>query len=108
VRGQFLGDALAISGGTQHDGSTQVKLEGHQYRGAAQAIHRAFAAAPAGAHVWRHPLQRHGVGAPAPARLTIESGLVGLGVDLPVPLRKGAQDSLPLRMDLLPLASTDP
>jgi uncharacterized protein YhdP len=29
--------------------------------------------------------------------VTIESSLVGLGVDLPVPLRKGAQDSLPLR-----------
>nr|WP_198979910.1 YhdP family protein [Herbaspirillum sp. ASV7] len=109
VRGQFLGDALAISGGTQHDGSTQVKLEGainiealrKQYT--EPSLQRLLARMSGGTRYNATVLVRQ-----RQPELTIESSLLGLGVDLPVPLRKGAQDSLPLRMDVLPLASTDP
>ncbi len=109
VRGQFLGDALAITGGTQHDGSTQVRLDGalniealrKQYT--EPSLQRLLARMSGGTRYNATVLVRQ-----HQPEVTIESSLAGLGVDLPAPLRKAAQESLPMRMDVLPLASTDP
>ncbi|MFJ3058937.1 YhdP family protein [Herbaspirillum sp. NPDC087042] len=109
VRGQFLGDALAITGGTQHDGTTQVRLDGainiealrKQYT--EPSLQRLLARMSGGTRYNATVLVRQ-----HQPEVTIESSLLGLGVDLPAPLRKGAQESLAMRMDVLPLASTDP
>lgn len=109
VRGQFLGDNLAISGGTQKDGSSQVRLDGainienlrKQYP--EPSLQRLLARFSGGTRYSATVLVRQ-----HQPEVTVESSLAGLGVDLPVPLRKGVQDSLPMRFDLLPLASSDP
>ncbi|EOA04884.1 hypothetical protein HFRIS_009739 [Herbaspirillum frisingense GSF30] len=109
VRGQFLGDSLAISGGTQKDGSSQVRLEGavnvealrRQYT--EPSLQRLLARLSGSARYTATVQVRQ-----RQPEVSIESNLAGLGLDLPAPLRKGAQDVLPLRVDLLPLASPDP
>lgn len=109
VRGQFLGDNLAISGGTQKDGSSQVRLEGainidnlrKQYP--EPSLQRLLARFSGGTrYTATVQVRQH------QPEVSIDSNLAGLGVDLPLPLRKGVQDSLPMHLDLLPLASADP
>lgn len=109
VRGQFLGDTLAISGGTQRDGSTQVRLDGaisidalrKQY--SEPSLQRLLARMSGGTRYSATVQVRQ-----RQPEISIESSLAGLGVDLPAPLGKAAQDSLPMRMEVLPLASADP
>lgn len=109
VRGQFLGDALTISGGTQKDGSSQMRLEGainvdmlrKQYP--EPSLQRLLARLSGTTRYNATVLVRQ-----HQPEVVVESSLAGLGVDLPVPLRKSAQESLPLRFELLPLASADP
>jgi uncharacterized protein YhdP len=107
VRGQFLGDSLAISGGTQKDGSSQVRLEGGQCRGAAQAIHRAFAAAPAGTPVGSARYTATVQVRQRQPEVSIESNLAGWGWTCRA-LAQGRAGQPAAALDLLPLASSDP
>ncbi|WDZ97360.1 YhdP family protein [Herbaspirillum sp. WKF16] len=109
VRGNFLGDAVAITGGTQADGSSQARLNGAVNIEALRKLYtepslqRLLARLSGGARYTASVLVRQ-----HQPEVIIESTLAGLGSELPAPLRKPAQDSLPLRFELLPAPSGDP
>ncbi|MCA1323280.1 YhdP family protein [Herbaspirillum sp. alder98] len=109
VRGQFLGDNVALSGGTQRDGSSLVRLDGainiemlrRQY--SEPSMQRLLARMEGGAR-YSATVQVRG----HRPELVVESNLAGLAVNLPAPLNKAAGDNLPMRFDLQPVASSDP
>jgi uncharacterized protein (TIGR02099 family) len=109
IRGQFLGDAVAIAGGTQGDGSSQVRLDGAVNIEALRKLYtepsmqRLLARLSGGARYTASVLVRQ-----HRPEVVIESSLAGLAADLPAPLKKSAQDSLPLRFELQPAPSGDP
>ncbi|KAF1046585.1 MAG: hypothetical protein GAK35_00975 [Herbaspirillum frisingense] len=109
VRGQFLGDAVAITGGTQRDGSSQVRLDGAINIEALRKLYpeaslqRLLARLSGGTRYSASVLVRQ-----HQPEVIVESSLAGLGSDLPAPLRKSQQDALPLRFELMPAASADP
>lgn len=108
LAGNVLGGPVVISGGTQRDGSTLVKLDG---AATADGIARFAAAVPAKrlakrlsgtaryAAVVRVKNQRPDI--------TVESSLAGMAIDLPAPLNKTAGESLPLRIALAPVGLFD-
>jgi uncharacterized protein (TIGR02099 family) len=108
VRGQFLGDNVALTGGTQRDGSSLVRLDGainiemlrRQY--SEPSIQRLLARMDGGARYNATVLVRG-----HRPELVVESNLAGLAVNLPAPLSKAAADNLPMRFDLQPVASGD-
>jgi uncharacterized protein (TIGR02099 family) len=108
IRGQFLGDNVAVTGGTQHDGSTQVKLEGMV---AIDGLRKSYT---------EPMMQRLLAHVSGSARYTasvivrqhrpeviVESNLLGLGMNFPTPLVKAANESMPLRFELQTQASND-
>ncbi|WP_348635321.1 YhdP family protein [Herbaspirillum sp. LeCh32-8] len=109
VRGTFLGDAVAITGGTQADGSSQVRLNGainiealrKQYT--EPSLQRLLARLSGGARYSASVLVRQ-----HQPEVIVESSLAGLGSELPAPLKKAPQDSLPMRFELTPAPSSDP
>ncbi len=103
VGASFLGGPLALSGGTQKDGSIAIRLGGTL---SAEGM-RLGAAAPAAA------LQRLGARLSGSTpytgavtvrdgrrSVTLESSLAGLGLELPAPLNKPQATTLPLRFTL--------
>ncbi len=103
MQGSFAGGPILLSGGTQPDGSTAVKIDGNV---TADGIIRA---AP-GAEVRRIARRLSGA-----ARYTanvkvrneklefaLESSLAGMAMDLPAPLQKVAAASLPFRLAVVP------
>ena len=109
VRGQFMGDGVAITGGTQRDGSTQVRLDGAINIEALRKLYpeasmqRLLARLSGGARYTASVLVRQ-----HQPEVLVESSLAGLGSNLPAPLRKPAQDSLPMRFELQPVPTNDP
>ncbi|EJN06408.1 YhdP family protein [Herbaspirillum sp. YR522] len=109
VRGQFLGDNVALTGGTQRDGSSLVRLDGainvemlrRQY--GEPSMQRLLARMEGGAR-YSATVQVRG----HRPELVVESNLAGLAVNLPAPLNKAAADNLPMRFELQPVASGDP
>jgi len=104
----FLGGTVAISGGTQRDGTTQIRLDGSVN---AEAAARSLTA-PAAKRVMKKISGSTRYVASFRLRnqrpeLTIESSLVGLALDFPVPLQKPASEIWPLRVTALPLPPTD-
>lgn len=108
LKGNLLGGAVAISGGSQKDGSVRVRLDG---LATAEGLRKAIPASigdrlaerlggstryTAGIHVRKRQPE-----------IIVESGLQGLTLNLPAPLRKSAGESLPLRFEMLPLASPE-
>ncbi len=108
VRGgqaRALGGDLAFEGGTQRDGSLHFTGTG---RASAEGLRRAveLPAAPRLAQLasGQAPYQlqlgfNHGQ-----AEIGISSSLAGMALDLPAPLRKEAESSLPLRVQITPTA----
>jgi len=96
MQGIFLGGPVVLSGGTQRDGSTAVKIDGSV---TAEGIARA---AP-GPDVKRLARRLSGIaryGASVKVRnqrldFSLDSSLGGLAMDLPSPLQKVASESLP-------------
>ncbi|WP_432240985.1 YhdP family protein [Herbaspirillum robiniae] len=109
VRGVFLGDAVAMTGGTQADGSSQVRLNGAINIEALRKLYtepslqRLLARLSGGARYTASVLVRQ-----HQPEVIVESSLAGLGSELPAPLKKAAQDSLPMRFELMPAPSSDP
>ncbi|WP_343587433.1 YhdP family protein [Herbaspirillum sp.] len=109
VRGQFMGDSVALTGGTQRDGSTQVRLDGAVNIDALRKLYpeasmqRLLARLSGGARYTASVLVRQ-----HQPEVVVESSLAGLGSALPAPLRKSAPESLPLRFELQPAPSSDP
>lgn len=108
IKSSFLGGPVNITGGTQRDGTTLVKADGSL---TAEGVRK----------VYTTPLTRRSSerisgstrystsirvknGQP---EITVESGLVGLALDFPAPLRKAANENMPLRFDLTSLPSGD-
>lgn len=97
LAGSFIGGPVAISGGSQRDGSIQVRLGG-------------AVTADGLAKTWPSPqmqrVARHFSGGARYTGLvtardrqyavTVDSNLAGLGLDFPAPLAKNAADLLPL------------
>ncbi|MDB5764944.1 MAG: hypothetical protein JWQ21_3939 [Herminiimonas sp.] len=108
IKGGFLGGPVAISGGTQHDGTTAVKAEGSlsseglrkTYPGSApqRLLQRITGSTRYSALInvkKQHP------------EITVESSLQGIAIDFPAPLHKAAGESLPLKFELTDAASDD-
>jgi uncharacterized protein (TIGR02099 family) len=108
IKAIFVGGPVTLAGGMSKDGAIQVKADGmltaiglrRAYPAPAmqKLIDRVSGSARYAATVRvknRHP------------DVLVESNLAGLGIDLPVPLRKSANDTTPLRFELLGLPSSD-
>lgn len=104
----FLGSPVSLSGGTQRDGSTQIKLDGSVNPDAASRV----MAAPIAKRVLKKISGSTRYTANLKIRnqrpeLTIESSMVGLALDFPTPLQKLPIESWPLRLTLQPLPAPD-
>ncbi len=108
LAGNLLGTPVVLSGGTQRDGSTQVKLDGvltadalarHAPGAQGRRLAKRLAGTARYAAVVKVRNQR--------PEITFDSSLAGLAIDLPAPLNKAAADSLPLRVALVPLGSPE-
>jgi uncharacterized protein (TIGR02099 family) len=108
VKAGFLGGAAAISGGTQRDGTTSVRVEGNM---SSDGLRKAYPTP-----VMQRLLQQIVGGTRYAAvinvkkqhpEILVESGLQGIALNFPVPLRKAANESLPLRFELTGRPSND-
>jgi uncharacterized protein (TIGR02099 family) len=108
IRSHFLGGPVTISGGTQRDGSILVKADGTLSADGVRKVYGTAATRGALARVSgsarysttvrvanRHP------------EIIVDSNLAGIELNFPAPLRKAANDSLPLRFELTGLPSAD-
>jgi uncharacterized protein (TIGR02099 family) len=101
LAGGFIGGPVAISGGSQRDGSIQVRLggaitvDGLRKTWPAPAMQRVASHLSGGArYTGLITAREHHYS------VTVDSNLAGLGLDLPAPLAKGAADALPMRFVL--------
>lgn len=99
VRGQLFGDQVRISGGSKPGSSVVVNAEG---RATVDGLRPIFD------HPWRRRLAgaaRYNATVAVKegrAHITFESPLEGVSSSLPAPLSKGAAETLPLRLEVLP------
>lgn len=108
MHGNFIGGPVLLSGGTQRDGSTTVKIDGSV---TADGIVRA---AP-GTEAKRLARRLSGNARYAASvrvrnqrmEFSLDSPLSGLAMDLPAPLQKVASESLPLRLTIVPAGQSD-
>ena len=101
VRGRFMGGPVGISGGTRAGRGVEILARGD-------------ASIDAAGPLFDHPLRKHLSGSfgyfltvraeEGAARVSFESPLRGLESSLPAPLAKSAADSLPLRVEVNPVA----
>lgn len=108
IKSNFLGGPVTISGGTQRDGNILVKADGML---TADGIRKVYATP-----VTRNSTERINGStryrtavrvANGRPEILVESNLVGIGLDFPAPLRKAANESLPLRFELTGLPPND-
>ncbi len=107
VNANFLGGTTTLTGATRPDGTIVIQAGG---RVSADGIRKAYAD-PAmrtfGQRLsggTRYTAQVT-VAKGGKADITVESGLQGLGMDLPAPLNKAAATAMPLRVDLISTAN---
>lgn len=105
LRGAFLGGPVALSGGSQKDGSIAVRADGAL---SAEGLRRNFAT-PASTAM----LQRVSGGSRYTVQVNVrnhhpevivESSLQGIALDLPSPMKKAPAEILPLRVEVVGLA----
>jgi uncharacterized protein YhdP len=109
LQGSFLGGPMLLSGGTQKDGTTQVRAEGSV---SVDGVVRSFNSAPirrlakkmTGGTRYSAQVRLRAQG----PEITIDSTLAGLALDFPAPLGKAQPDAMPLRVGLSPLVAVDP
>ncbi|WP_293780598.1 YhdP family protein [uncultured Oxalicibacterium sp.] len=98
IKGNFLGGPLTIGGGTQKDGTIQVRADGTL---TVAGLRKAYPAAQAQKLIDRVNGSTRFTTLVAvrgkAVDVTVESNLRGLGLDFPAPLHKDARDALPLR-----------
>jgi len=108
LQGNALGGPVTISGATQRDGSTQIRLDGSL---SADGVARFVTGSSA-----KRLARRLSGGARYQASVklrdqrldfSLDSNLIGLGIDLPAPLRKAAPESLPMRLLMTPSTVLD-
>ncbi len=102
LKGGFLGNNVNVLGGTQKDGVIRIRAEGQM---TADGVRKAYPQADL-----KHILARIDGAATYNAiiqvknhqtEIWVDSTLQGLGLRLPVPVNKTAQDSMPLHFELL-------
>lgn len=103
--GDLLGAPVALSGGTQRDGSTQVRLDGVL----TPEVLARLAPDPRADRLLQRVTGSTRYTAVVKLRnqrpeIVFDSSLAGLAIGLPAPLDKAAADSLPLHVSLAPLA----
>ena len=97
IKADFLGEQVTVAGGTQRDGSTRVLLdgvlsaEGMRRTAPAPALGRLAERLSGSAHYTGTIVVREGR-----RTIAVSSTLAGLGVELPHPLNKALDASLPL------------
>jgi uncharacterized protein (TIGR02099 family) len=109
LSGTFLGGPVSITGGTQRDNAIIVKLggtltaDGFRKNYPAPMMQR-LAAHFNGAARYNGliTVREHQV------QVAVDSNLMGLGLDLPAPVKKAASDGMPLRFVLTNTSGTDP
>ena len=100
VRGRLFGGSVALSGGTQPDGSTRIQAKGDATVAATRVL-------------FDHPWRRHlagefaytatiGVAKGGRMHLLLQSPLQGVASTLPAPFAKTAAEVLPLQLELAP------
>ncbi|HEY4318627.1 MAG TPA: YhdP family protein [Herbaspirillum sp.] len=109
VKGQFLGEPVAVAGGTLPDKSTLVTIEGGI---SVDGLRRAYPmpeARPvldrlAGGTRFKSAVQikNHAL------KITVDSNLQGIGMTFPAPLTKEQADPLPLKFEMTTLAPDQP
>jgi uncharacterized protein (TIGR02099 family) len=108
IKAGFLGGPVVISGGTQRDGGILVKADGSL---SADGIRKTYPTP-----VTQRSSERIAGGARYSTsiriknkrpEIVVESNLVGLALDFPVPLGKAANESMPLKFELTGLPSND-
>lgn len=108
IKAIFVGGPVNLAGGMSKDGAIQVKADG---MATAIGLRRAYPA-PAMQKLAERisGSARYAVTVRVRNRhpdVLVESNLAGLGIDLPAPLRKSANETVPLRFELLGLPSSD-
>ena len=106
MKAAFLGGPVNISGGTQRDGKIAIRAEGSL---TAEGVRKVYPMP-----VTQRSSERITGGARYSAsirvkegrpEIVVESNLLGLGLDFPQPLRKAANEAMPLKFELLSLTS---
>lgn len=109
IKGSFLGGPFTVSGGTQRDGGILIRADGSV---SVDELRKTYPT-PA----MQHLSQRISGGTRYSTsirvrnkrpEIIVESGLQGLALNFPAPLRKAANESLPLKFELNSLQSSDP
>ena len=104
VRGALFGGQVALGGGTRPEGGVLVTARGDATVAGMRAVFD---------HPWRRYLSG---GAPytasvlalnGAARIVFDTTLNGVTSELPAPLAKSAQESLPLRVEIVPVEGGD-
>ncbi|MBM3336214.1 MAG: TIGR02099 family protein [Betaproteobacteria bacterium] len=108
IQAVFLGGPLSLSGGTQRDGASLIKLEGSvntesTSRSITTPMARRVLKKITGSTRYTANLKIRN----QRPELTIDSSLAGLALDFPAPLQKPAVESWPLRIMLQPLPAPD-
>jgi uncharacterized protein (TIGR02099 family) len=102
IRANFLGGPVTVSGGTQKDGSILVKADGSI---TSAGLRKTFGT-PATQRIVDRVTggSRYSVVIGVKkkrAEITVESSLQGLALDFPAPLRKAANETMPLKLELV-------
>jgi uncharacterized protein (TIGR02099 family) len=101
VSGSFLGGPLSVLGGTQRDGSVNVRLAGTLSGDGMRRTAPVPALQRLGSHLSGSTRYTGSVVVKDRVHtVTLDSSLAGLGMELPAPLNKAAPDALPLRFVL--------
>lgn len=109
IKANFLGGPVAVSGGTQRDGTTAVKVDGNL---ASEGLRKAYPA-PAMQRMLQQVSGATRYSASINVKkqrpeVVVESTMQGIALDFPAPLRKSASEALPLKFELSGLTSDDP
>lgn len=108
LKGYALGGPVVISGGSQKDSSIRIRLDGSATgEGLSQFLPAAYREQLSGrvSGTTRYTASIN-VKKQLP-EIVIESGLQGLALNFPAPLKKNSAELLPLRIDIQPQASAD-
>ncbi|MEO8202938.1 MAG: YhdP family protein [Betaproteobacteria bacterium] len=104
VRGALFGGPVSIAGGTRPEGGVAVTARGDATVAGIRSVFD---------HPWRRflsggaPYSATVIAAEGKVRVAFESSLAGVTSELPVPLAKGAQETLPLRVEIVPVDNGD-
>lgn len=108
IKSSFLGGPVTITGGTQRDGTILVKADGSL---TADGVRKTYTTPATQRSLERitgsarySTLVRVRNGQP---EITVESNLAGIALDFPAPLRKVANESMPLKFELTGLQNGD-